>query len=114
MKVKEYYNFEVTKKYKVSIKSIDSECEKRAKYAYKMFKRKCEEIDIDSYEKVVEVTDHRGNLHVQIHSFLRKEKVQKMKDMFDEIWKTFSDGKVEVHEWEYIYQEPRDPFPHEE
>ena len=55
-----------------------------------MFKRKCEENDID-----------RGDLHVQIHSL----------GMLDEIWKTSSDGKVEVHDWEYIYQEPRDPFP---
>lgn len=36
-----------------------------------------------------------------VHSFLRKEKVQNMKDMFEEIWKTFSNGKVEVSDEPY-------------
>ena len=115
MEYTEEFEFEVTKKYTVSIKSIDSECEKRAKYAFKTFKTKCEDNGIDSHEKVIEVTDRTGDLHVQTHSFLRKEKVQNMKDMFEEIWKTFSDGKVEVCDWECPagMQEPKCPFPDE-
>jgi len=90
--------------YGVSIKSIDSECWERAKYALKLFVNNCEEIGIDSYRIVEEVTDHDGDLHVLINNFFRKENVKKTKDMFDKIWKIFSDGKVEVHECdEHMY-----------